>query len=171
MNLKPTATNIILRVAQNLKNKNFAVYKDNVEVLTQAQFVEGSIDDDVSLMEHPLESGAVIVDHEVFNPKKGSLSILIDDEDQSSLSELNKYYQSGTALTIKAKGEMFPNMVICAKPFRVSADHFNKTLYSLSFRAVQVADTQYVKMNTNQVKNSKDASTLKLGQKSPQELL
>jgi len=165
MNLKSIATNVVLRVVQNLKNKNFAVYKANDEVLKDVQFIEGSIEDDVALMDHPLEDGAVITDHMVFNPNKGSLSVLIDDEDQSSLAELNEYYHNGTPLTIKAKGEIYPNMVICSKPYKISVDHFNKTLYSLTFRAVQFAQTQYVKMSNDQVKNSKDSSTVKLGQK------
>ncbi len=166
MNLKSVATNVILRVALNTFNKNFAIYKDNNEVLTRVHFLNGSINDDVTLMDHPLENGAVITDHEVFNPNKGSLSILLDDEDQSSLAEIDEYFRNGTALTIKAKGEMFPNMVICAKPFEVGADHFNKTVYNLSFRAVQIAQTQYVKMSTDQVKEPKHSSTVNSGQKS-----
>lgn len=164
MTIKSTITNVILRIVQNLKNKNFAVYKDNDEVLKGVQFLDGSVDDDAKLMDHPLENGAVITDHVVFNPNKASFSIIVDDDEQGALSEINEYYRNATPLTIKAKGELFPNMVICAKPFKMSSNYFNKTAYSLSMRAIQVAETQYVKMTTEQVKNPKDSSTVKSGQ-------
>lgn len=165
MNLKSVVTNVVLRVVLNLKNKNFAVYKDNSEVLTNVMFIDGSIDDDASLMTHPLENGAVITDHMVFNPHKGSLSLLVEDEDQSSLSEISEYFHNGTLLTIKAKGEIFPNMVISAKPFKVNSNYFNMTQYSLSFCEVQLADTQYLKLTEEQVKEMKNTSTSKIGQK------
>lgn len=164
MTIGSTYTNVVLHVVLGSRNKNFAIYKDNNEVLTSVQFIDGSIDVDLNLMEHPLENGAVIADHEVFNPQKGSLTVLVDDDDTSSLSEINEYFHNATLLSVKAKGEMFPNMLISAKPYKVSSNYFNKTVYTLTFRAVQFAQTQYVKMSSDQVKNSKNSSTVKTGQ-------
>jgi len=164
MTIKSTITNIILHIVQYSRNKNFAVYKDNKEVLENVQFIDGDVDDDAKIMDHPLENGSVITDHVVFSPNKAKFSIIIDDEDQSSLSEINKYYKDSIPLTIKAKGEMYSNMIIYAKPFKLSSNYFNKTSYTLLMRTVQTAETQYVKMTTDQVKDPKHSSTVKSGQ-------
>lgn len=171
MTITSTFTNIVLHVALGTRNKNFAIYKENNEVLTSVQFTEGGIDNDLKLMDHPLESGAIITDHEVFNPQKASLTVIVDDDDVSSLAEINEYFHDGTLLTIKAKGEMYPNMVICAKPYKVSSNYFNKTVYTLSFRTVQFAETQYVKITPQQTKKAKHASTVKTGQNRPVQVL
>ncbi len=167
MTIKSTITNIVLRVVQATRNKNFAVYKDNKEVLEKVQFIDGKIEDDAKLMDHPLENGAIISDHVLFNPNKAQFSVIIDDDDETSLAEIYQYYKNAVPLTVKAKGEMYPNMVIYAKPFSLSSTYFNKTAYSLAFRTVQTADTQYVKMSQEQVKEPKNSSTYHSGQIKP----
>lgn len=164
MTIKSTITNVILRVTQYSKNKNFAVYCENKEVLTNVAFIDGSVEDSATVMEHPLENGSVISDHVVFNPRKVSLSILLNDDDNESLAEINEYYENSTLLKIKAKGEMFSNMIIFAKPFKLSPSYYNQTSYSLSFKAVQLAESQYVKMPIDVVRNPENSSTVSLGQ-------
>lgn len=171
MTIVSTITNVVLRIVQSTGNKNFAVYKDNKEVLEKVQFVDGKVEDDAKLMDHPLENGAIITDHLVFNPNKANFSVVIDDDDTTSLAEINEYYKNAVPLTLKAKGEMYPNMVIYSKPFNLSANYFNKTAYSLAFRTVQTADTQYVKMTQEQVKNPKNSSTSHSGQIKPSKTL
>ncbi len=164
MTIKSTITNVILRVAHYTKNKNFAIYCENKEVLKKVAFIDGSIDDTATVMEHPLENGSVISDHVVFNPRKATLSVLIDDDDNESLAEVNEYYENSTLLKLKAKGEMCPNMIICAKPFKLNSSYYDKTSYSLSFKAVQIAESQYAKIPVDKVQNPENSSTVSLGQ-------
>lgn len=175
MSILNTITNVILHIAQKTDAKNFAVYQSdgetNTEVFVNVQIINAAIQDDAHLMEHPIESGAVITDHEIFNPNSVSLQVLISDDDSSSLSEIQEFYKKGTPLTVKAKGEIYSNLVISGKPYKISSTYFDKTLYDISFKGVLTASTQYVKMTTTQVRHQKNASTKKTGQKQAQKKL
>ena len=164
-----TFTNIVLHIVQFGKVKNFAIYEQNdtecKEIFTSVDFIDASVQDDVQLMDHPIEDGTVITDHEVKNPNEVSVTVIISDDDSSSLNEINQYYKNGTELIVKAKGEMYTNMVLAAKPFKVGTDYFDKTRYELRFRSIQKAQTQYVKMRAAQVKNKKNTSKQNLGHK------
>lgn len=169
MSILTTLTNIILHIAQKTDAKNFAVYQksgeENTEVLTSVKFMDASIEDDVQLMEHPKEDGTLITDHEVQNPNRITLRAVISDDDSEVLAEIQDFYKNATTLIVKAKGELYPNVVISAKPFKLDSTYFTKTVYDITFREIQVAQTQYVKMKVSQVRNKKNASTQKTGQK------
>ena len=170
MSLFKTFTNIILHVVQFKSSKNLAIYVQdgNTEALTNAKIFEGSATVDKKLMEHPKEDGTVITDHIIDDPSKCTVKILIEDDDSETLNELMEYYRNSTVLTVKIKNEIFSNLVINSKPFAADSEHFNSTVYNLSFKEIQVATTQYVKMSENQVKKPKNASRVKIGHKQPQ---
>ena len=170
MSILVTATNIILHILQKFHAKNITISdpRNNVEVLQKVQYIDGSTTDDLKLMEHPIEDGTMITDHIVDDPKGCNIKIKIDDDDSSSLSELLNIYKKRRKLTIKIKNEVYTNMYMSSKPLSVDAEHFNSTIYNLTFKEVQIAQTTYVKMKVPQVKNPKNASTVKIGQKQPQ---
>lgn len=175
MSILTTATNIALRVIQgNIQSKNFAIYlndkNSNREVLQNLEYIDGSVKDDVQLMEHPLETGATIVDHEIFNPNEITIRALIDDNDKQSLNDLMEYYKKATPLSVRAKGELFTNLIISSKPYKIDSSYFNKSTYDISFREVQYAVTTYVKMKVSQVKKKSNASTSKGGYKQAQKV-
>ena len=170
MSLFTTFTNIILHVVQFKSFKNLAIYVQdgNTEALTGAKIFEGSATVDKKLMEHPKEDGTVITDHIVDDPSKCQVKLLIEDDDAETLNELMEYYRNSTVLTVKIKSEIFSNLVINSKPLAADSEHFNSTIYNISFKEIQNAVTQYVEMPQSQVKNPTNASRVKTGNKQPQ---
>lgn len=167
MSLLQTATNIILHILQKTDSKNIVIAnpKNNNEVLTNVQYIEGHGSDDLRMMEHPIEDGSMIVDHIIDDPKSATVKIKIDDEDSSSLSELQNLYKNRTPLVLKIKNEIYPNLCISSKPVSATVENFNSSVYDLTFKEVQEAQTVYVKMKMPAVKNKKNASTIKTGHK------
>jgi hypothetical protein len=170
MALFQTFTNLILRIVQRAKNKNIAIYvqDSNAEALVNAKVFEGSATVDKKLMEHPKENGTVITDHVIDDPSQVNIQLLIEDDDATTINELMDYYRNSTLLTVKIKNEVFSNLIINSKPLSADSGHYDSTIYNLSFKEVQEAITQYVKMPQNQVKNATNAGRVKTGQKQPQ---
>lgn len=165
-----TDTNYILHIEKETDAKNIAIYnpENNQEVFQNVLYIEGSSTDDLKMMEHPKEDGTAIVDHIVDDAKQASIKIQIDDDDSSSINELLDFYRNRTLLTVKIKNEIYTNLCISSKPVKADAEHFNSSIYELSFKEVMEAQTTYVKMSVPQVKQKKNASTVKTGQKQPQ---
>lgn len=170
MAILKTSTNLALNINQKIDVKNIAIYNqaNNNEVFTNVQYFDGSISDDLKVMEHPREDGTSIADHVIDDAKGGTVKLIISDTDKSSLNEILEYYKNRTLLTIKIKNEIYSNFIISSKPLRADVTYYDKTVYELSFKEVLQAQTQYVKMSVPQVKQAKNASTVKTGQKQGQ---
>lgn len=167
-------TNIILHIVQSADVKNIAVYQKNdyknVEVMTSLQFRKAEIDDKLELMKHSKEDGTVITDHEVKQPVTITLKTVISDDDSGALAEVLDFYKNATPLIVKAKGELFTNLVISEKPYKVKSTSFDKTVYKIKFTEVLNAKTQYVKLTIPEVRNKQNASTQKTGHKQARQI-
>jgi len=167
MSLLTTATNIILHIRQKIDVQNIAVYdqEENEQILTSLKFLDGSVTDDKKLMEHPKEDGTMIVDHVIDDPIQITLQCLLADDDSTGLNELHNLYKNCTQVIIKIKNELHDNLVMASKPMKANSDHFNYTVYDLTFKEIQVAQTVYVKMSVPQVKRKANASKINTGHK------
>lgn len=167
MSIFQTATNVILHIKQKTDVQNIAVYdqSEKQQILTGLQFLDGSVQDDKKLMEHPKEDGTMVVDHVIDDPIQVTLQVLISDDDSSSLNELQDLYKNSTPVIIKLKNELHSNLVMSSKPMKADNAHYNKTVYDLTFKEIQEAVTLYVKMTVPQVKNKKNASKVNTGHK------
>lgn len=165
-----TYTNFILHLKDKIKTKNITIYDQdkNEEIFKNLCYIDGNIQDDLKMMEHPLETGANITDHIIDDAKKGTIQCLIYDDDSSSLNEILECFRNRTQLIVKIKNEVFTDLCISSKPVKADIEHYNSTVYELGLKEVQWAQTVYVKMSVPQVKNKKNASTVKTGQKQPQ---
>lgn len=167
MSLLTTATNVVLHIKQKTDVQNIAVYNqaENQQILTALQFLDGSVQDDKKLMEHPKEDGTMIVDHVIDDPVQVTLQIIVSDDDSVSLNELNDLYKNCTPVIIKIKNELHDNLVMASKPMKADSSHYNKTVYDLTFKEIQEAVTLYVKMSVPQVKQKRNASKVNTGHK------
>lgn len=170
MNLLTTATNVVLHIKQKTDVQNIAIYNqnENQQILTGLQFLDGSVQDDKKLMEHPKEDGTMIVDHIIDDPVQVSLQVIISDDNVASLNELQDLYKNSTPVIIKVKNQLHDNLVMSAKPFKADSSHYNKTVYDLTFKEIQEAVTLYIKMSVPQVKQKSNASKVNTGHKQPQ---
>lgn len=163
-------TNLTLHIENTTDVKNLVIYnsENNTEAFQNVQFFDGSVSDDLKVMEHPREDGTSIVDHIIDDAKSATAKLIISDDDSTSLNEILDYYHNRTQLTLKIKNNFYTNFIISSKPVKADPQYYDKTVYELSFKEVLVAQTQYVKMTVPQVKQTRNASTVKTGHKQPQ---
>lgn len=146
------ATNMILLIANSSTDmRKFVVWQEEgnelKEVLNGLEVTEVGVEDNAQLFEHPLESGAVIVDHIIYSPNRVSITAYISIDDAATLKSIEYLFLSGAKLQIRAENKILKNMVIESKPAKISAQHFNKTLYNISFKEAQEVIPTYTSLS------------------------
>lgn len=164
------ATNLILLVANsNADIRKFVVWRKNgndlQEVLQGLEITRISIEDDSKTFEHPIETGAVIADYRIVNPKRASLQAYISINDTVTLKELEYLYLSGAELKIRANNNVINKIMISSKPFEITGSIFDKSLYSISLKEFFEVTPTYVNMPPKKVAKKSNASRVNSGQK------
>ena len=180
-----------LNVIQNalgfkFNEKRFIVYMNDSELLSGMSVLNYSVRDDSQFATHPIETGATIADHHIFNPvqitcnaafppkgfKWAQVSIvdLLYGRGQTfdeTFNELETLYKTSAKLTIKTDAKVYENMYLTSIPSDVSPDNADRQIFSITFEQALMAMPQYVQMSVSQVKNPSNASYVKGGEKLP----
>lgn len=164
------ATNlIILLTSNNSDMRKFIIWQKDgenlTEVLTGLQVSRIAFEDNAKLFEHPIETGLVITDHEIFEPKRVVIQAYISNDDETTLTELEQLYLSGSPLKIRAGNKIIEKAIIASKPFEINGAIFDKTLYSIAFREYFEVTPTYAKMPPRKVQNKANASRVNKGVK------
>ncbi len=149
--------------------KPVAIYEDAREVLTgnilmSSAIMSCSVTDDSKLMEHPIESGALVVDHKVINPVEITLRLCLPAYIYSSVyREIRRLYEDSVYLRIKTKAQWYTNMVLQALPHDETPETFDRLVFDLHFKEVLEVQPVYVKFQSKKLKNIENSDTQKLG--------
>lgn len=164
------ATNLVILLENSTADmrKFIAWKKENdqlIEVLSNVQIEGVTVEDTSKIFEHPLETGATIVDHEVFDPNVVSCRMIIANNDGDSLTELEQLYKQGTELKIRANNKVLERVVISGKPFEITSKMFDKTLYTVTFKEALRVTPVYTKLPPKKVTNKARSSRVNSGVK------
>lgn len=154
-----------------LSDKVVAVYENNSEILKDVILIDADAQDNAQTMDHPIESGAVVTDHIIFNPNEVTLRCWMPTLPfyfDRALREMKNLYKQSRRVKIKIRSEVFNNMILVAKPVKVGADNLDHIVYEMKFKQILQAVSQYVPLPVAKVKYPQDASTVKAGEKQPQ---
>src|ERR1700728_1764358 len=87
------------------------------QVLIRARIVKAVVEEPAKLMEHPLENGAVIVDHRIILPIKIELSTIMQAADyRNTYRELKQLFLNGTPLSIQTRSGTYTNQIVAEMP-------------------------------------------------------
>ncbi len=116
------------------------------------------------IMEHPLETGALIADHIVFQPTEIELPLMCVGElaYRSTYAALRSTFKAGTLLTIRTRTGSYPNMVITDLPHEETPDAFDAVAIRLRLREARFVSPK-TGLSQSQVKNPSQASTANRG--------
>lgn len=116
------------------------------------------------LMEHPLETGAVIADHIVFRPIEIELPLLCVGEVayRSTYAAIRATFNAGTLLTIRTRTGSYSNMVISDLPHDETPNEFDAISIRLRLREARFV-TPKTGLSQDQVQDPKQASTVNRG--------
>lgn len=155
----------------NVLNNKMELGKEIGEILSRSGVIlKADFADPAKLCTHPIESGSIITDHKVILPKKCTLTLVMPAYYQDIvIEEIRQLYKDSTFLTIRDVSGDYTNMVITNLPHVTDAKTAERLVFTLDLEQVQVVAPQYVKLNKNQVKNAKNASTIPSGVKQAQQ--
>lgn len=121
------------------------------------------------LMEHPLETGAVVTDHRVIMPLEIELSVFLTSRGnfqdyRSVYAQLAQAFTRGDLLTIQTRTASYRNMVIYEIPHQEDADMFDAVAVGIKLREVRYVEPQYATLKAANVSDKKQSSTVAKGE-------
>lgn len=122
------------------------------------------------VMEHPLENGAVVADHQVQMPVEIRLQIVMPYYRYDDIvDELRRLKQTGQLVCVHTKGGVYPNMVFADIPHREAAENVSRLSFDCTLREALLVEGQSSQLAEKDVLHVSNASTVNGGQKKGKE--
>lgn len=122
------------------------------------------------VMEHPLENGSVVADHQVQMPVEIRLQIvmpyyLYDD----IVEELRRLKQNGTLVSVHCRGGVYTDMVFVDIPHNERAENVSRLSFDCTLRQAMLVSGEEVTLTEADVQQPANSSTVKSGLKQGKE--
>lgn len=113
------------------------------QVFAGARPMTANVYEVASALEHPLEDGATIIDHLVFQPVEIEMPLMVTGDAAADVyDEIRQLFRAGVLLTVQAKARTYDSMLIIAVPHDERPEEFDALTIGLQLReAVFVAST------------------------------
>lgn len=139
------------------------------QIFQTARPMKANVSVTKKIMDHPVESGALISDFAIILPVEIELSLLLTGTEYQSTYQLIKaYFDSGALVSVTLRSRTFNNMLIQAMPHEESPDQIDVLPLALKLREVQMFTAQYQALAPQQVATPTDESTVSRGAQQPQ---
>ena len=156
--------NLLLNIAGLIsRNKPVALYdKDGIELLTSASIVSCSVNDTSKVMEHPIESGAVVADYKVFNPVTATLNVsLSQTEFSGEFAEVYSAYKNCEFLTLQTKTNVYSNLQVLSLQHDANVQNINRPQLVIQLKEAIVVEAEFNAVSS--LKSASSTSTKNIG--------
>lgn len=118
--------------------------QDFFQVFQEARAIKAVVKEQAKLMEHPVESGAIITDHRIILPVEIELSLILTPEFyQEVYKSIRQYYLNGTLLVVQTRSGIYENQLIAGMPHEEDPEIFDTIAIALSLKEVIFVTAQY----------------------------
>lgn len=118
--------------------------QDYQQLFREARSIKAVVKEQSKVMEHPVETGAIITDHRIILPVDIELSLILSSEDyQSVYKSIRQYYLNGTLLLVQTRSGVYENQLISALPHEEDPTMYDALTIALSLRQVIFVTAQY----------------------------
>lgn len=133
-------------------------------MFSAARPLTASVYEDAKLMEHPLETGALIADHIVFQPIEIDLPMACVGEIayRSTYAAIRGAFNAGLLLTVRTRTGSYPNMVIMEIPHEETPSAFDAIIIRIRLREARFVSPKSG-LSTSQTQNPAQSSTVNRG--------
>jgi len=141
----PNPLNIVSTLLPSYAVDYVALFDQNYnQIFREARAIKAVVKEQAKLMEHPLESGAVITDHRVVLPIEIDLSLVLASTDYVDVyKSIRQYFYDATLIVVQTKAGIYTNQLIAAMPHEEDPTMFDAVTIALSLKQVQFATAQY----------------------------
>lgn len=138
--------------------------QDFTQVFQNARAIKAVVKEQSKVMEHPVESGAVITDHRIVLPVEVELSLILTPAVyRETYDQINQYYLEGTLLVVQTRSGVYLNQLINSMPHEEDTNLFNTITLVLGLKEVQTVVAKY----TTTPRNPKNTNTKQRGIQQP----
>lgn len=143
-----------------------AVFNQSFEqVFPRARAIKAVIKEEAKVMEHPLETGATIVDHRIILPVECELTMMLQAADyQDTYRLIKQLYLNGDLLIVQTKSSVYYNQLIASMPHEENPEQYDALTLELGLKEAQFATTRFNYVPSN----PKQSSTVNRGTQQPQ---
>jgi hypothetical protein len=107
------------------------------QLFERARPLKAMVVETSKIMDQPVETGVIISDHHIINPKIIDLPLLIQNEFYTSTyQQIRDAFINATLLTVQTKAGVFPNMIIADMPHQEDPDMFDVITMALRLKEV-----------------------------------
>jgi hypothetical protein len=122
-----------------------AVYsQDFTQVFPRARAIKAVVKEEAKVMEHPVESGAIITDHRIILPIEIELSMILQSADyQDTYRAIKQFYLNATLLVVQTKSGVYTNQLIASMPHEEDPEQYDALVLALKLKQVQIVTEQF----------------------------
>jgi hypothetical protein len=143
------------------------VFDGYSQVFRDARPITASVREEAKMMEHPLESGAVVTDHMVIQPVEIELALtLIPETYRDTYKAIKELYLQGALLTVQTRADNYENQVIASLPHEENPEIFDTITIGLKLKEVRIVKAQVEA--TYKAKNPAQSKTVDRGETQPE---
>ena len=118
--------------------------QDFRQVFAEARAIKAVVKEQAKVMEHPVESGAIISDHRIILPVEIELSlILTPDTYQDVYKVIRQYYLNATLLVVQTRAAIYDNQLIASMPHEEDPEQFDTITIALGLKEVIFVMAEY----------------------------
>lgn len=131
------------------------------QLFVDARAIKAIVKEQAKVMEHPIETGAVITDHRIILPVEIELSLwLLSRSYQDTYKAIRSYYLNGTLLVVQTRTGVYENQLISAIPHEETPDQYDVIPLTLSLRQALFVSPE----NSITPATPEDSTTVERGQ-------
>lgn len=114
----------------------------------------------------PVEDGSTRSDHVIVDPVEISIDLILEDEfARDGYQQIRQAWQDNRLVTVQGKVSSYPNMLITEMPHDSSPEYGMGIAMPIRLEEWRTVEPQYAALPPSKVKEPKQASTAKKGQK------
>ena len=159
----------LLENAVNAFLPGFFYDQDFHQIFRTARPLKAVVKEQAKLMEHPIETGATIVDHRIILPVEIELSMVLEStfgfsvEYQQVYLQIREAYLNSTLLTVQTRSGVYTNQLIQSMPHEEDPTQYDVLTLALSLKQVIFVTAQY----GTAPKNPSNTNTVNRGAQQP----
>jgi len=135
------------------------------QILETAQPIKADVRESAKLPEHPLETGAVVNDHKIFNPIEITLTLFLgSDEYRNIYQVLRQLYKSNQLVTIQTHTSSYSNLTVAELPYEETPDVMAAIIMPVKFKELRLTTAQFGPLPPSSVRDPNQASTRDRGE-------
>lgn len=142
------------------------------QLFPEARPIKATVREEAKAMEHPLETGSVVVDHRILLPVEIELTCVLSSAEYADVFQRVKtVYRDGSLCTVQTRVDSYDSMLIVGMPHEEAPEMQDGVTLILQLRHVLFVDAQFRDLPRSKVapRNPKNSNTAQRGEQRPAE--